>query len=450
MSSFGIDGLASGLDTTSIINQLMQVERIPQQQLQSTLRAQTSSVTAYQVVASRLKSVTTAIAALAKDATWNAKATTVTGTSAQVTASAAALAGQTTIDVKSLATAARLTSTGSHALTDVVAQVPLTLTTPGGQSVTVTPASGTLQDVVSALNSTVGAGVAAVAVKVGEGAYRLQVRSTTTGAGTPFQIQGLTAAMDPVDPGTNAVYEVDGLSGQSPTNTVVDLVPGVTAAFQSAGVSTVTVRADGGRTTAAVKAVVDAVNTALDEIGIQGVRDSKSPRGPLAGDSQVRAIANSLVRAVVDGLGGRSSAELGIQSTRDGRLTFDEAAFTAALAKDPAGTRALLAPAPAAVPAPGSAAGMPDGGLMSRVAAVVDRATKADGGTITSSVQGREQRLKDLQTAIDSWDRRLEQRREMLQRQFSGLEVSLNKLQSQSSWLAGQLSALQASSAANR
>ncbi len=43
---------------------------------------------------------------------------------------------------------------------------------------------------------------------------------------------------------------------------------------------------------------------------------------------------------------------------------------------------------------------------------------------------------------IADWDVRLEQRRTSLERQYGALEVALGKLQSQSSWLAGQISSL--------
>ena len=66
MSGFAVDGLVSGLDTTKLVSQLMQLERIPQQRLQATLRNQTSSVTAYQGIATRLKAVETAAAALTR------------------------------------------------------------------------------------------------------------------------------------------------------------------------------------------------------------------------------------------------------------------------------------------------------------------------------------------------------------------------------------------------
>ena len=48
---------------------------------------------------------------------------------------------------------------------------------------------------------------------------------------------------------------------------------------------------------------------------------------------------------------------------------------------------------------------------------------------------------KDLTGQIDNWTDRLTMRRATLQAQYSALETSLSKLQSQSAWLSGQLAA---------
>ena len=186
-----------------------------------------------------------------------------------------------------------------------------------------------------------------------------------------------------------------------------------------------------------VAALVTAANDALAEIkkqtapGTPGVDGAASTgRGALAGDTMVRALAGRVLQAVTDALGGVSAASIGIQSTREGTLVLDRAVLDKALAEDPGKVRALVSPAD------GSA------GIAKRLTAVVDSATNAGTGFITSAIQGRERIKKDLETQIVSWERRLELRQATLSRQFSGLEVALGKLQSQSSWLSGQLAGL--------
>jgi flagellar hook-associated protein 2 len=76
---------------------------------------------------------------------------------------------------------------------------------------------------------------------------------------------------------------------------------------------------------------------------------------------------------------------------------------------------------------------------------VSDAATAASDkytGSITTAITGKQSVVKDLNTQIDSWTDRLTMRRATLQTQYAALETSLSKLQSQSSWLAGQLSSM--------
>lgn len=437
MSSFAVDGLVSGLDTTKLIGQLMQLERIPQQRLQATLKTQTSSVSAYQSIATRLKAVDTAITALQSAATWGARSVSVTGTSVSATAAAGAVAGQNTIEVKSLATAATWTAPTAAGLGDtVVSTEPPTLTVRNskGDVVSVDAASGSMRDVMDAINKIPDSGLTAVAVKVGTDSYRLQVRATSTGAGGSSAYLGGLDVPPQAVAGTDATYAVNGLDGSSTSNTVADLLPGVTATFTQVGTSTVSVASNQTPTSDAVKSLVDEVNKTLDEISKHTVSGANGGvRGVLAGDAGTRNIASDLLGAVSRALGDGVAAQVGVQTTKEGRLTFDAEKFATAYAADPAAVKALVAPATGV-------------GIASRLHDVVTRATDPVDGTIKNAVQGRERVVKDLENQIESWDRRLEVRQGILSKQFSGLEVMLGRLQSQGSWLAGQLNTLNASS----
>jgi len=436
MSSFAVDGLVSGLKTTEVVGQLMQLERIPQQRLQATLSNQTNSVTAYQSIATRLKAVETAITALSTPVSWGARSVAVTGTSLTATAAAGAVAGHNTIEVRALASAATWTAAAPAGLdSTVIGAVPRTLSIRNskGEAVTVTPTTGSMRDVMDAINKVPDSGLVAVAVKVGTDAYRLQVRATTTGStGQSGYVSGLDAV--PVEVlGTDAQYAVNGMLGTSPTNTVADLLPGVTVTFAQLGTSTVGVASDVSKTSDAVKAMVDEVNKVLDEVAKYTLAGaSGGARGVLAGDAGARRIASNLLSAVSDALESGVAAQVGIQTTKQGRLTFDAEKFTAAYAANPAAARSLIAPTEGV-------------GIASRLKAAVKAATDPVDGDITNSIQGRERVVRDLKTQIESWDRRLDIRQSALNRQFAGLEVALGRIQSQGSWLSAQLASMSGS-----
>ena len=67
---------------------------------------------------------------------------------------------------------------------------------------------------------------------------------------------------------------------------------------------------------------------------------------------------------------------------------------------------------------------------------------KAKEGTHAGLIHRSTDTIKGLNDQVSAWDIRLDLRKATLQRQFSGLEVALSKMQQQSSWLAGQLASL--------
>ena len=65
MAGMSVDGLISGLDTTALITQLMQLEKQPQVRLQTKKAAAQRAVTAYQDLNTRFSSLRDAGRALA-------------------------------------------------------------------------------------------------------------------------------------------------------------------------------------------------------------------------------------------------------------------------------------------------------------------------------------------------------------------------------------------------
>src|SRR4051795_8255856 len=81
-----IGGLVSGLDTATIISQLMQVEAQTQTNLKNRVTTEQSTVKSLQDLNAKLAALTTSAATLAKPAGWNPL--TVTSSSANVSVTA--------------------------------------------------------------------------------------------------------------------------------------------------------------------------------------------------------------------------------------------------------------------------------------------------------------------------------------------------------------------------
>jgi flagellar capping protein FliD len=276
-------------------------------------------------------------------------------------------------------------------------------------------------------------------VNVGSDGLRLQLTSTTPGEAGDFVVE-TTAGVDfeLTSPATDAVLDLGGtLRARSATNTFADLIAGVSVTVTERNASAVVEVAEDPATVAAkVKTLVDAVNSALSSIK----KHSSTATGSTAvlkGDSELRTLALQLRDAVSDTVAGAGSpATVGIELNRDGTVKFTEKTFLAALQSDPEVAGRLLSGAPQEGATPAVE------GISQRLQALAKRATDSTTGSLTLLAEGRDELADDFQDRIDSWDLRLELRRETLTRQFTAMETALSSLKSQSSWLAGQLGSL--------
>ena len=439
MATSSISGLASGLDTASIINQLMQLEAVPQTRLASRVSTEKSKLSALQAINTNTALLAGKAEALAKPTAWTSLK--ATSSNAAVTATATASAGPTTLtlDVTSVARSHQLGFTEPHALTDQVtgASSTVVLDRLDGTTVSLDTGDGSLGGLVSAINDPANTtGLRATAVRVGEGQYRLLVESSTTGRAQDFDL----AAEDgspllggaTVRAGSDATVLLGaGISASSADGTFTDLVPGLSVTLGSAAkvgdTTTVTVARDTGALTKA-KELVDGLNALLADLDAKSAAGSgTSAAGVLAGDSGVRSLRAALLSSVYPA-DGSSLASLGLQVTRAGKLELDADKLAAAYAADPAGVAAAFTST--------------GDGFAARVQTVGKAASASGSGTITAAITGRQGSIDRLQKDVEAWDLRLELRRTTLTRQYTALETALGQMTNQSSWLAGQIASL--------
>lgn len=451
MPSASIGGLASGLDTASIISQLMQLEAVPQTRLRSRVSTEERQVTSLTTLNSKLASLATRAKELAATTGWSPLKATSTSDKLTVTTGAGAGPGSFSLRVESTALAHRLEFAATAGLT-TAGTVPanVRLDRLDGTPTVDLATGGTLQGLVTAINDPANAtGLRATAVKVGTDQYRLLVESTATGTASDFSLKdaadGTTDLLGGYAAGERAGVDAKVTLGtsivvESPTNTFTDLVPGVTvtlaAGTPAATTSDIAVTRDTGKIAGDVKAFVDSINAALADIdSLTAYNATTKASGILAGDSAVRSLRGSLLDSIYP-TDGTSLASLGIEVDRTGRLVFDQAEFTKAYDADPAAVAAQFTTT-------GTGAGT---GFAARVQTVADGASNSTNGTLTLAITGRNDGIERLKDSIDQWDVRLELRRTALTRQFTALETALSRMNSQSTWLAGQIGSLPTSS----
>ncbi|WP_433298477.1 flagellar filament capping protein FliD [Actinoplanes sp. CA-030573] len=466
-----VDGLVSGLSTSSLIQQLMTVEAAPQTRLKTKASTAQTAVDSYQSVNSKVLALKSAGDTISQLSTW--RAISATSSSSSVTATALVgtntATGTTQFDVKSLAKSQITTAKVPAAGGDIMSGNQLTidvgpLADPDPtkhKSTTLTITDKSPKGVADAINAA-GLGVKAAVITTGGSENILQLSGAKTGAAAAFQITGLDqlsngAPMTEVATAADARLEIgggdadangdgfaDGYVVTSTTNTFTNLMPGVTITVSKLedGV-TVGATSDVDGMAGKFQALVDAANAALSEIGKQTAYDPNTKKGsPLTGDFAVRNMSQSILSTFSQGviyanprydknvatdpvtnpltLAAGSYAKYGIQLDRSGQLTFDPEAFKSAYAADPVKTQEVGT------------------GIGDVFEALGDKMSQ----NLKSVMTNRKTEIDNINSQIDDWDVRLAARREALQKQYSALEVSLGKLKDQSNWLSGQLAGL--------
>ena len=457
-----LTGAVSGLDTSALVAAEIAAESAPKDALQAQVTTDNTLLTAIQTLNTSYASLATQATNDAATNAWNVYTTSSSDPSVTATTTTDAAPGNISFTVGSVAAAQ----------VDVTAPMEDSTTTPTftivgstGTQVEIDPASGSVNDIVTAINQS-SAGVSAIAVASGKDAttgatlYRLQLTSTNTGASGAFSIyqgspsdvtagtasnlldasgaasiQSASDASVTLWAGTAAAQTVT-----SSTNTLSNLLPGVSVTVSKAVTSpvTLTISPDTTTITNAASALVTAVQTILSSIATQSAITSSTDSsgnittsgGPFTCDTLIRNAGTALFNAVAQTSTGVSPASIGIDINNDGTITFDSATFQAALASDPTGTQALLQSISSAVETQATAQSDPISGALTTRAA-----------SITSAITG-------LNSQVSAWTTELAARQTALESAYASMESQLSALKTQQNWLTQQFPATVNSSGA--
>ena len=209
--------------------------------------------------------------------------------------------------------------------------------TVNGSTTTIVPAGTSLNALAAAINGQTSLNVQATVVNIGSPSvpdYRLSLQSAKLGATTVQLNDGTKDLLSTVATGTLATYKVNGLGISSSSDSrSITLAPGLTVSLlaQSApGIATsITVARNGSAFSNALSSFVNAYNNAVDELA----KSRGTSPGPLAGQSIISSLSSTL-RQVLNystGTSGISSlTSLGVSADKTGHLSLDTNAFTTA------------------------------------------------------------------------------------------------------------------------
>lgn len=339
----------TGIDTDSIVTQLMAAERRPQDVMKQNVTALQRAQNAWQAIADKLVGMKTAADALGGlDAA--AALRTVTSGNPSVLAARSIGAGtnaSASIEVLGLAAAHSVLATDVFgAPTDSVGARTLTITNSAGTPTTITSTDGTIGGLAAAVNAA-GLGVNAKLLQTAPGQYQLSLSATTSGAAAAFTATGTGwGAINVVRQGQNASIKVDGVTIARSSNVISDVLDGVELTLTgltnaTTGAVNVTSTRDDAAIADKVKAFVAAANALASTVAAATKTSTNAAeRGPLAGDFGARRMVDQVRNAVASPIvtaSGKTvtSSMLGVSLQRDGTLVFDETKLKDALINNP-------------------------------------------------------------------------------------------------------------------
>lgn len=454
-----LTGLASGLDTETIISQLMAIEQNKVTAVQRRQVAVTQHRTDLAAIKTKLDAVKSAAADLTAATTWKPVQTTTSSdpTKVDVTVLSGAGIGGHSFQVERLASSAQ----HGYAYTPSETAGELTFTTAAGATTIQVAAGATASELAATINASQAAPVYAAVVKNGS-EERIVFSARTTGESSDFGVSGDTLVEDAAYARTgaalNASYYLDGesVARSSESNIVENAIPGVRVTLKGVTTSPVSVvttqpAIDADAITKKITALVDAYNAVVtatrSELTEKRVPTATTSadiqKGQLFGDTGLNAMLGGLKNVLTKsglGLALDGLAEIGIgvpkatggatsQDAKDGKLTIDGEQLAAAIANDYTKVRELFA-------GQGTTKG-----VSALVSDFVSSQTGTD-GALTNRMSSDDARLKGYDAQIAKLNERMEAEQARLRTQFAAMETALNNSQTQQAWLTSQIATL--------
>jgi flagellar hook-associated protein 2 len=439
---FSVGGLASGLDTQSIIDGLTKAEQQPLDNLRSQQTGFKTQVSLIGGLVGKITALQTAAKALSDNGTVGLKATSV-NTDFSVAPSSKAQAGTYTVSVQGLASAAQKRSAGFASDTAGVTGGNLSFTVQGIAYDPITIKDGeSLSDVASDIRA-LGAPISAVVLNDGTRSY-LSITNITTGfsgtdATSALQInesyngsQGQQLGLAATHDATNAAFTIDGLAFTRPTNTISDALPGTTLTLkaQSNTQEKLTIDTDSAKTALNLQSFVNAYNDIITTVTTQlsAGGGNTNRNSTLAGDSTLRSLVSGiqgLVTRIVGNGSVRTLADVGVKTNfQDGTLTLDSGKLGAALQANPGAINGMFS--------------SPTTGIGASAKTLSDLYTNVVDGLFISRTKNLNTRIKQMDSDADRMQLRLDAFKANLTAQFTAMEKVVSGLKAAGSFLTQQ------------
>ncbi len=447
-------GLATGLDTETIITKLMNIERLPLTRLEADKTWQSNRLQAFTELDSKFKAFADAI----KDLNYSSslKKYTVAQNSTSflsATAGSASMAGTSyQVEVVSLAQVQKSVTTSGVA--DKTAQTfgtgEIKLTVGGTEhSIAIADGDNSLEGIMKAINKA-GVGVSAAIINDGSGSpFRLTLTGAKVAEDFSLDISGLTGGTDTLDGVNNTVQaaqrahiRVDGIDIYSNSNTLTEAIPGVTLDLlkaEAGSTTTLSIALDNSAIKSSIEAFAKGYNDVMSfifsqsaTIGKDGTKESDG--GLLGGDSGMNAIKrhlqNMLTQTVPNSGPFAALSQLGFETQRDGTLKVNDEMLSKAVNENLDGIISLFAGENG------------EKGIITQYKDYLFELTSSSTGMLRTRKDSINDSIEQIDKRIERMEARLTQRQATLEAQFTAMEKLVSTFNAQSDYLTQQMDSL--------
>ena len=450
-------GLATGMDTNSIIDKLMSLERMPIARLEADKTWMNNRLSAFIELDKKMHSFLDSIKNLGDaDSLQKRSAKLSTEDYLSASVSSEAMAGTSyQVEVQSLAQVQKSVSLAGFADKESssfdTGTISITVGTTS-HSIEITDENNSLEGIMQAIND---ADIEVKAAIINDGStdpYRLVLTGENVATDFSLDDSGLNSGTGtdslgvfegpggttnpPVQEATRAHLFIDGIEIYGNSNTLTEAIPGVTLDLVQAKTGETTninISLDKSAIKSTIEEFAKGYNEVINFISGQSVIEEKGG-GILSGDSGINSIKRHLQNMLTTPFSNsgvlNTLSQLGFETQKNGTLTVNDEVLTKAIDENLESVTTLLSGE--------------DGkdGLAKQFQDYLESMTSSTTGMLQGRKTSINSNVKRIDNRIETMETRLTQREKTLRAQFTAMEQLVSGFNAQSSYLTQQMTAI--------